>query len=64
MTKYNEYKNKSYSLRISDEKKRKIKTIAKKEGYISAAKLYDEIITNYINKYESKHGEITGYKEK
>ena len=51
------YKNKSYSLRIDDEQKKKVKMIAEAEDR-PVSKQLERIIKQYVEQYEQEHGRI------
>lgn len=57
MSTYDKYKNKAYSLRIPNDMQKKIKIIADRENR-KASQQYELIIRNWLNQYESIHGEV------
>ena len=59
MSTYDKYKTKRVTITLGEIPNKKIKSIAKNNGYNNAADLYREIITAYIKNYESINGEIS-----
>lgn len=57
MSTYDLYKNKTYSLRLPNELRKKVEWIAN-ENDRKMSQQFELIIRNFVNDYEAIHGEI------